>query len=56
MNEIILGNPISIPIYNFEISRREDESLIINPAKVIIIEGIYAFYDKVEILSWYNYI
>ena len=37
---------IDSPIYDFKKSKRSDETISINPKKVIIVEGLYALCDK----------
>ena len=41
------GKSIQMPVYNFNVSQREDFTKQVNPGKVIIFEGIFALYDKV---------
>jgi len=40
LNELIAGNTIEMPVYDFATHRRSDEQVQINPAKVIILDGI----------------
>ena len=44
--ELLNGNSIDMPIYDFKVHNRSDEVKHINPSKVIILEGILALYDK----------
>ena len=44
--ELLNGNSIDMPIYDFRVHNRSDEVKHINPSKVIILEGILALYDK----------
>lgn len=37
---------VQVPLYNFTNHTREQESLLINPTKIIIVEGIFALYDQ----------
>ncbi len=37
------GEPIHIPVYDFAIYDRTDESIVVNPSRVIIVEGIVIF-------------
>ncbi len=46
LKDLIDGKVIESPVYNFNISRREKFTLTVNPAKLIIFEGILALYDK----------
>ncbi len=40
------GKPIQRPVYNFVIHDRTDETITVNPAKVIIVEGILIFENR----------
>lgn len=40
LNELIVGNAVEIPVYDFATHCRSDNSLTIKPAKVIILDGI----------------
>jgi uridine kinase len=40
------GIPIEMPKYDFTIHARKDQTKLVVPKKVIIIEGILAFYDE----------
>lgn len=40
------GKSVKCPVYDFTIHDRSDETEIINPTKVLIIEGILIFQDK----------
>lgn len=46
INELKLGNSINVPIYDFVNHTRIDETLKVNPKKVIIVEGILIFENK----------
>lgn len=39
------GETIECPVYDFTVHNRSDETLVINPARVIIVEGILIFTD-----------
>ena len=39
------GETIECPVYDFTVHNRYDETLVINPARVIIVEGILIFTD-----------
>lgn len=39
------GSPIDSPIYDFKTSSRTDKTLAVEPAKVILFEGIFTLYD-----------
>ena len=40
------GESIDCPVYDYSIHNRSDKSVRINPAKVLVIEGILIFADK----------
>lgn len=40
------GNPIDMPTYDYTKHTRSKETIIINPTKIILIEGILVLYDK----------
>ena len=40
------GESIECPVYDFTVHNRSDETITINPEKVIIVEGILIFTDK----------
>ena len=46
LRELKAGNPIQCPVYDYTIHNRSKEFTIINPAKVIIVEGILILADK----------
>lgn len=46
INELKLGNSINVPIYDFVNHTRVEETLKVNPKKVIIVEGILIFENK----------
>lgn len=39
------GQSIEVPIYRFDLHRRADEALLVEPAPVIVVEGILSFVD-----------
>jgi len=41
-NQLRCGNPVEIPVYDFVTHSRKSEYLLVNPTKVIIVEGIFA--------------
>lgn len=44
---LINNNPIKCPVYDFAVhNRHESDTLLIEPAKVIILEGILSLYDN----------
>ena len=43
LRELRAGRPVDIPVYDFSIHNRSKETLRINPAKVVLVEGILIF-------------
>lgn len=41
------GNPVEIPVYDYTIHNRSEETILINPTPVIVLEGIMLFVEKV---------
>lgn len=39
------GNTIAMPVYDFTIDNRSDQTIAVKPAPVIVIEGLFALYD-----------
>lgn len=46
LDAICDGQPIAVPIYDFTKDRRTDESRIVQPQPVVLVEGILIFADK----------
>ncbi len=47
LKELLAGNSIKEPVYDFiSHNRKENEYILVEPKKVIILEGILALYDK----------
>ena len=46
LDQLRHGNPIDCPVYDFTIHNRSDETVRIEPRKVIIVEGILIFENK----------
>ncbi|MCE2706283.1 MAG: uridine kinase [Proteobacteria bacterium] len=46
LDDLYHGLPIQIPDYDFTTHTRKKETKLILPAKVIIVEGIFALYDE----------
>ena len=44
--ELKKDNSVTCPVYDFTIHDRSEETITINPAKVIVVEGILIFEDK----------
>ncbi len=45
LRELRAGRPVDIPVYDFSIHNRSKETLRINPAKVVLVEGILIFVE-----------
>lgn len=43
LRELRAGRPVDIPVYDFSIHNRSKETLRVNPAKVVLVEGILIF-------------
>ncbi|MBE2238580.1 MAG: uridine kinase [Caldilineaceae bacterium] len=43
LRELRAGRPVDIPVYDFTVGNRSKETLRVNPAKVILVEGILIF-------------
>jgi uridine kinase len=39
------GEAIGMPVYDFTIDNRTDDTILVEPAPVIVIEGLFALYD-----------
>ena len=46
LNQLIHGESIERPVYDFTIHNRIDETVTVNPSKVIVVEGILIFENK----------
>ena len=47
LKSLLNGSSIKEPVYDFKIhNRKENEYILVEPKKVIILEGILALYDK----------
>jgi uridine kinase len=40
------GEQVAVPIYDYTISRRTDQTELVGPCKTLIIEGIYTLWDE----------
>ena len=40
------GNSVKCPVYDYSIHNRSDKTITINPARVLVVEGILIFADK----------
>ena len=46
VRRLAMGQSINRPVYDFTIHNRVDETVLVEPAKVIIVEGILIFENK----------
>lgn len=46
LKELLKGNPIDKPIYDFEIHNRKEETVTVEPRDIIILEGILILNEK----------
>ncbi|MEL7656387.1 MAG: uridine kinase, partial [Bacillota bacterium] len=53
IKQLKMGNPIQRPVYDFVIHNRREETITVEPAKVIIVEGILIFENK-ELLDLFD--
>jgi uridine kinase len=54
LQDLLSGKEVQMPVYNFNLSKRENFYHVVKPGKLIIFEGILALYDKVNTL-YYKY-
>jgi len=45
LKELRAGNPVRCPVYDYTIYNRSDKTVVVRPAKVIIVEGILILAD-----------
>ena len=46
LDELLSGQRIEMPQYDFSIHNRKDEAITVEPTDVILVEGIFALYDE----------
>ncbi|HEY0221974.1 MAG TPA: uridine kinase [Lactovum miscens] len=46
LNELLKGNSVQVPVYDYKISNRSDKTVIQEPTKVLIVEGVLVLEDK----------
>lgn len=46
VKDLISGTEVEKPIYDFEVHTRKEETVIVNPRKIIIVEGILVLQEK----------
>ncbi|OGK66427.1 uridine kinase [Candidatus Roizmanbacteria bacterium RIFOXYB2_FULL_41_10] len=47
LKELIKGQSIKVPIYDFNVSNRTDKTSLVKPKSVVIVEGILIFADPI---------
>ncbi|RKD98415.1 uridine kinase [Halopiger aswanensis] len=58
LNQLLMGQPVEMPQYDFEIHNRKDERVTVEPTDVIVLEGIFSLYDEeiIEMLDLRVYV
>ena len=46
LRELRAGHPVQVPVYDYTIHNRSNETVLVRPAPVIIVEGILIFQNK----------
>ncbi|MBQ2753414.1 MAG: uridine kinase [Firmicutes bacterium] len=46
LKELKKGHSISCPVYDYTVHNRSDKTTVVNPSKVVIVEGILIFQDR----------
>lgn len=46
LDALLMGQPIEMPQYDFEIHNRKDERVRVEPSDVIVLEGIFSLFDE----------
>ena len=46
LRELRAGHPVQVPVYDYTIHNRSDKTVTVQPAPVIIVEGILIFADE----------
>ena len=46
LDALLMGQPIEMPQYDFEVHNRKDERVTVEPTDVIVLEGILSLYDE----------
>ena len=46
LGRLLEGQPVEMPQYDFTIHNRTDETVTVEPADVIVVEGIFALHDE----------
>jgi len=45
LGELLAGNAVEMPQYDFSIHNRTDETVRVDPSEVLVVEGIFALHD-----------
>jgi len=45
LEQLLLGQPVEMPQYDFSIHNRTDETVRVEPSEVVVVEGIFGLYD-----------
>jgi len=43
IRELIVGVPVNVPVYDFTAHRRTDDTILVDPAPIILVDGILIF-------------
>lgn len=46
LDSLLMGQPIEMPQYDFEVHNRTDERVIVEPSDILVLEGILALHDE----------
>ncbi|MFW5919301.1 MAG: uridine kinase [Halanaeroarchaeum sp.] len=46
LDELLSGQRIEMPQYDFSVHNRKDETVTVEPTDVVLVEGIFALYDE----------
>lgn len=46
LQELLMGNTVEVPIYDFTIHTRSEGTLTVEPRDIIILEGLFILYDE----------
>jgi uridine kinase len=58
LDSLLMGQPVEMPQYDFEVHNRKDERVTVEPSDVIVLEGILSLFDEqvVEMLDLKVYV
>ncbi|ELY59684.1 uridine/cytidine kinase [Natronococcus amylolyticus DSM 10524] len=46
LDSLLMGQPVEMPQYDFEVHNRKDERVTVEPSDVIVLEGILSLFDE----------